>query len=488
MTLMRAAGQLLAAESSVRVLLIAYEFPPSPSPQSLRWAYLARELQACGVEVHVLTAQSGWSQSWVGPSDGVLIHRTPHWSFASLVAMARHRYRMCLRRAALKGDQEALPRVAPATRTDSPSPAFAFVPQPGPVKLNWKGRLVQRIQVMADARVFPDERGHWLPTARARLRDLLRALDPDVVISSHEPATTLQLGRLAKQKGFPWIADLGDPVLSFYTPARWRRKSARIERWTCRHADHVTVTTEAARQLLAARHAAPESRFSVLTQGYDGRAVPVPAPDVEFDPGRLELLYTGSFYTFRQAQALVEAVLGRPGVRLTIASSRVPDWLNDLHDAHSDSLRLVGFLPHAQCLGLQQAADVLVNIANDDPVHVPGKVFEYLGAGKPILHLGDFGGDVAAQLIRSHSRGLVSGNDPLQIDEALATLEPMKRDMAWDSHFELGRSGVEIYQWQHLGRRLLEVLKSLQKSGSGAPGAPTLSRTLHPSASASRSS
>src|SRR5690606_37156346 len=32
----------------MRVLLIAYEFPPSPSPQSLRWAYLSRELVALG--------------------------------------------------------------------------------------------------------------------------------------------------------------------------------------------------------------------------------------------------------------------------------------------------------------------------------------------------------------------------------------------------------------------------------------------------------
>ena len=28
----------------MRILLIAYEFPPSPSPQSLRWTYLVREL------------------------------------------------------------------------------------------------------------------------------------------------------------------------------------------------------------------------------------------------------------------------------------------------------------------------------------------------------------------------------------------------------------------------------------------------------------
>ena len=37
----------------MRFLLIAYEFPPSPSPQSLRWAYLVRELIALGHQVKV---------------------------------------------------------------------------------------------------------------------------------------------------------------------------------------------------------------------------------------------------------------------------------------------------------------------------------------------------------------------------------------------------------------------------------------------------
>lgn len=43
----------------MRFLLIAYEFPPSPSPQSLRWAYLARELVARGHRVKVLTIHLG---------------------------------------------------------------------------------------------------------------------------------------------------------------------------------------------------------------------------------------------------------------------------------------------------------------------------------------------------------------------------------------------------------------------------------------------
>ena len=38
----------------MRILLVAYDFPPIPSPQALRWAYLVRELALAGHDVHVL--------------------------------------------------------------------------------------------------------------------------------------------------------------------------------------------------------------------------------------------------------------------------------------------------------------------------------------------------------------------------------------------------------------------------------------------------
>ena len=326
--------------------------------------------------------------------------------------------------------------------------------------LNWKGRAVDQLNKLVRRFTFPDERGRWEPSARRELERLLNSLEPDVVISSHEPATSLRLGRIAKERGFRWVADLGDPVLSFYTPRRWKKESHRVEHWTCAEADRVTVTTEAAKTLLADRHGVPESRFEVLTQGYDGALAPEPAT-VEFDPGRLEMLYTGSFYQFREPRSLVDAVLASPDVRLNIATSRAPEWLLPLLDSHAEQLRLLGFVPHAQAVTLQRAADVLVNIANDDPVHVPGKVYEYLGAGRPILHLGDNEEDVAAQLVQRHRRGLVSGNGTASISEALARLVEIKRAGEWGEHFTLDQSGVEQYQWQSIARRLHSMLQQV---------------------------
>lgn len=446
----------LIADNALRLLLIAYEFPPSPSPQSLRWQYLARELVALGVEVHVLTAENWWPSTSTSVPPGVVLHRTWPGGTAGLVALSR-RWRR------LRGSGRPAPVAAPAM------PAHGGAGE----ALNWKGRVLERLNRLVARFTFPDERGRWEASARKRLGKLLDTLQPDVVVSSHEPATTLRLGRIAKERGLPWIADLGDPVLSFYTPERWKNESRELERWTCRSADCVIVTTEAAKQMLAARHEVPESRFVVLTQGYDASAAPDGESKVEFDQGRLELLYTGRFYRFREPRALVDAVLAAPHVRLSIATSQTPDWLHPLLKKHPGQLRLLGFVPHAEAVTLQRSADVLVNIANDDPVHVPGKFYEYLGAGRPILHVGGDVADVAADLVRSHRRGLVVGNDARSIGTALAELAAIESQGGWDQRFRLGQDGVEQYQWRTIAGRLYGILKSVivtedRRGSSGA--------------------
>lgn len=441
----------------MRVLLIAYEFPPSPSPQALRWTQLTRALVAQGAEVHVLTADMPWAEAGLTVPEGVYVYRTSAGGISRLIMLSR-RWRRLRGRAEI--DPPVTPAGPPPPSGEAPDGGHVpgAAPVPPPLALNWKGRLLGWVNRRLAAVTFPDERGRWEPGARRRLLSLLRELRPDVVVSSHEPATTLRLGRLARQAGFAWVADLGDPVLSFYTPPRWRAESQRIERWTCQHASHVTVTTEAAKWLLAGRHQVPGERISVLTQGFDAGLVTPALAAETFAPDRLELLYTGSFYQFREPRALVDAVLARDDVRLTIATIRPPDWLPALALAHPRQLRVLGFMPHAQAVALQRGADVLVNIANADPVHVPGKVYEYLGAGRPILHLGDDDEDAAARLVHTLRRGLVCGQGVPAIGEALAHLAGLHACRGWAQAFDLGDQAVARYAWPAIGARLAGIL------------------------------
>lgn len=439
----------------LRILLIAYEFPPSSSPQSLRWAYLSNRLAALGHEVHVMAPDLvGVGVGLPDPGPQVQMHRVHPGPMRALLG------RLAGRRPLTQGGGEA---PASAQHNDP----FAGLGPGEPPRLNWKGALLERLQTAVSWLLFPDLRGEWMLPARRALPLLLGRIRPDVVITSHEPATTLLLGLKARRRGCRWIADLGDPVLAAYTPRRWRRRALTLERQVLREADHVLVTTVETAALLSERHPGG-TRITAVPQGFDehvpaGGARPAPAREAA-----LELLYAGSFYDFRDPRPLVEGVLQVPGVRLNVASGKVPDWMVRLADRHPAQLRLLGRVPHRRLLALQRQADVLVNIANADPAQIPGKVFEYFGACRPVLHLQVQDGDAVGRLVSGMSRGWACRAVP----EAVAGQVRRLRDRAdggrLDDGLDLGTGPVGQWSWTAIAEKVHSVLVSV--SGRSSPG------------------
>ena len=423
----------------MRLLLIAYEFPPSPSPQSLRWTYLARELDLLGHEVHVLTADLG------GETPGlpalptrIRVHRTYPGPVRGMLAYLRKRRQRKID-AGLVSIQDGEQEVSGLETVIRPP-------------RNWKQRVSEGIQTVAQYIHFPDIRGEWRPWGRSALHRLLTKMDPDVVISSHEPATTIELALQAKRRGFPWIADLGDPVLASYTPARWRRRSEDIERAMCREADLLTVTTDATVELMQRRYGR-EHGFLVLPQGHDSRRVPGASAGVSFEQGRLELLYTGSFYLFRRPDALLAGLLAVPEARLTIAAITVPESVLEAARRAPSQIRLLGFRPHGAILDLQRSADLLVNIANDDMTQIPGKVNEYLGARRPLLNLGP-GDDPVSRVITHLKRGWNCTNEADAIADCLRKRLADKSAGDLDLNLDLSPGCVDDVSWSAIAARL----------------------------------
>lgn len=431
----------------MRLLLIAYEFPPSPSPQSLRWTYLARELARQGHEVHVLTADLGGTTPGLPDlPDSVRVHRT--WPGLLRGALAWHReYRQ-------RNPRAPAPAPTPAADGDGVAPVAALRPP-----RNWKQRISEAVQAIAAWVHYPDIRGEWRGHGRRALRRLLAELRPDLLISSHEPPTTLELGLAVRGAGLPWVVDLGDPVLAPYTPPRWRARSLRLEQAVFRHAAHVIVTNPRALAQMQERHGTA-TPISVLTQGFDLAPALPQVGEGLFEPDRLELLYTGSLYAFRRIDVLLAALRCDPRVRLSIAAVTVPESILAAARAMPGQLRLLGFLPHRHALALQRRADVLVNIANDEPAQIPGKFYEYLGSGRPILHLSDTQ-DLVAERIASLRRGWVCANDEADIGSRLGQLADARARGVLDAGLSLDTGAVRAHSWQALGGELSALLEQV---------------------------
>jgi len=80
----------------------------------------------------------------------------------------------------------------------------------------------------------------------------------------------------------------------------------------------------------------------------------------------------------------------------------------------ADRVRVGDAVPYRVSLAWQKQADILLLLLWDDPREqgvCPAKLFEYAGAGRPVLSLG-FAGGVAADLIRARGLGRVGGDVP----------------------------------------------------------------------------
>jgi glycosyltransferase involved in cell wall biosynthesis len=121
-----------------------------------------------------------------------------------------------------------------------------------------------------------------------------------------------------------------------------------------------------------------------------------PAPrDRGAEPGRI--VYTGTLVEtpamLRFLEALARRLSYEPGrrghVTLVIAGPYGEEYEARVRELDlADIVRFVGPLPNAEARRLQREADVLLLVRNEGPGYeamVPGKLYEYLAAGRPIV-------------------------------------------------------------------------------------------------------
>ena len=265
--------------------------------------------------------------------------------------------------------------------------------------------------------VYPDIRSEWYLFARHKLQQLLTKNQYDLVVSSHEPAVDIFLGFYARKKGVSWIVDLGDPLLTPYSRP-WRRKlDLRVEKRVMQKASHVVVTDDKVIDLLVQRHGEHlRPKFSTISQGFPAvQAAPTSKANECFT-----ICFTGNFYSdFRNPEQLALALRALPDIGFELYlignNHRFAPVFEGIHGVH-----FLGQKNHSDCLAWQRASDLLINIGNVQNYQIPGKIYEYLGSRKPILHIQTSESlDPGADLIEKMGAGTVVKNDAHDISKAL---------------------------------------------------------------------
>lgn len=348
-----------------RVLFIAYLFPPIANSGTRRSLSFVNHLPDQGWEPLVLTVADPAPRlcdpallAEVRP--GTRVERAPLGSTVAARRLARW--------------------LAPAGRREQLASG-----------LDW--RLAQWAQV-------PDEVAAWYPQAVRRGVELHRELGFDLVYASGWPWTSFLVARsIARRTGCPYVLDYRDLWRPTGTHL-WEQQSRaqalfnpRLERWAARHASALVTVTPTLVQMIQGN--ADFERIHCITNGYEPAdfAAPAEAGARPSSDDLVRVAYTGVWRPgygledlYRAVQRLRQA--GSPHLRrLRISAAGFkPGPAREF--GVDDVVEELGPVPHERALELMRGADMLFLPVPEGfyaTASLPGKLFEYLGSGRPIL-------------------------------------------------------------------------------------------------------
>lgn len=247
---------------------------------------------------------------------------------------------------------------------------------------------------------YPDARKGWIKYALDAVRELRRqGRRIDAIISTSPPITTHLIARQAKRiLGCPWIADFRDLWTQNLNPTYsvvelWQTG---LEKRTLGDADALVTVSEPWADRLRRRY--PRKSIHVITNGFDPEDFPAQSAGVtrQFCITHAGTLYEGHRDPSRLFEAVRDLIgsghMNAEDIRIRFYGPKEP-WLAPMAQQYGLErvVEIFGTVPREEVMHRETESQILLllclTIPGETGLH-NGKLFEYLGAGRPILALG----------------------------------------------------------------------------------------------------
>ena len=254
--------------------------------------------------------------------------------------------------------------------------------------------------------MIPDKQVLWYRPALARGREVLRREKFDAIFCSLDPRICLMLGaRLSRESGVPCILEYrdlwtGNPYYHVTQPtALHRRIHESLERKALRQARCVSAVCRGIADYLGQKYGSVlRAPVELNYNFFDPEEYP-PREPAPAEPRAFTVSYTGAMYGKRSPHQFFEglrAFIDQAGLKPAQFRFRwagVVAGIDDLGEIlERTSVRpymdFLGQIPHREALRLLMESDAALLIqAPHDAIHIPGKLFEMMGARVPVLAL-----------------------------------------------------------------------------------------------------
>lgn len=350
-------------EVKKRILLISAAAPPSGGSHATRIAALIEAMVAAAMDVSLVTCKSSEER------------KTTSAQFRRIASLATV---IEVTGGALRASAEAV------TRLGNKRQIF--------------GDVVQRLRTLVRKMAIPDTFIFWVPGAvKYALAHIKNSGGADIVLSSGAPFSSHIAAYLVSRiSGVPMALDYGDPWV--FEPGR-RRRGLRLlleratEHQILQRARLVSLTTKPTADLYRKTYADIAAKLYVMPMGYNNADFPDQVVDSGPPRAGLDFIYAGRINEEYRSISKLSAILDAcedyrgPHFTLNFYGSEFGTVRRQL-SKHENAGRVVfnRHVDHEEYVIKLRNADGLLIFGNNNYIQIPGKIPEYLAAGRPLLY------------------------------------------------------------------------------------------------------
>lgn len=290
------------------------------------------------------------------------------------------------------------------------------------------------LSMVSDTLFIPDNKIGWKRKAVKSAGELFEKQSFDVIFATAPPFTDFLIGaELARKHKRPLVLDYRDPWHDYpskrYPTPYHRIRNKRLEKKALHTSSRIITTNRRVKELILQRYRfLAYNDVAILPQGYDPEDFSQPVPPRPND-GKMRITHSGVFYADRSPEHFLRGLqiaIGRkPELRAGIEARFVGHLQDEYRKMIQDfgldqNVVTTGYLEHLHCVRELMESDILWFILTND-TQSPGKVYEYIGARKPILACTQEG-FVRQTVEETGAATVVEPKDPEKIAETLIGL------------------------------------------------------------------
>lgn len=277
--------------------------------------------------------------------------------------------------------------------------------------------LAHRVSIWIRMNLFvPDARVGWNFTAIKAAKKFLEKEKIDAIVSIGPPHSSHLIGlNLSKKFSIPHIPVLIDPWVDIIYYKNFKRNKLTLkldnhfEKSVLENAKQVIFVTKSAQEDYINKYQFLKDKSSVLYWGYDNASFEGITLHKDAHKEKL-LVHAGNIFAYQNPKKLWDQIKieneNGNNIKIKFIGTVDKEILNYISEIGlSDSVQVAGFLPFPKMIEEICNADMLL-VCSSEPRHVPGKLFEAMRTGNPIIAFGDNNIEVK-QILKDANAGMI---------------------------------------------------------------------------------